>query len=280
MLLGLFGLMALIIAGQGVLSLMKMSQVNDAAVDIQTNWLPSVSSLGQLGYTASAYRNGLARHVLNTDPNEMVRIEKSLQDREGALRQIQARYEKLITSPEEQAGYESFKQHWALHQAVTPEVIKLSRANKTAEAAALFTGDQLKAFVQLGEDIEKLVKINTDGAEQAARTADANFQNARTLTIGIISVSLLIAIGACVLVMMHISRPLSALVAPLEQIKGGNFAVAVPGTHRDDEIGAIAKAVDGMAGQVRQTISEIKQSAMEVNNASGEISTSTTDLSQ
>jgi len=279
-LLGLFGLMAVIIAGQGLLSVAKISQVNEAAVDIQTNWLPSVRSLGQLGYTISAYRNGLARQVLSTDPAEMARIEKSLQDREGQLRELQTQYEKLITSPEERAGYENFKQLWAKHQSVTPEIFRLSRANKNAEATALFSGEQLQSFVQAGEAIEKLVRLNTAGAAEAAKAADENFQSARSMEIAIIAMSILIAIGAGVLVMLHISRPLSALVTPLEEIKGGNFAVAVPGAHRHDEIGAIAKAVDGMAAQVRQTISEIKQAATEVNNASGEISTSTTDLSQ
>jgi len=280
MLLSLFGFMALVIAGQGALSVVKLSQINASTVDIQTNWLPSVRALGQIGYTMSAYRNVLAREVLSTDFDEMDRIEKTLQDRETQLRAFEAQYEKLISSPEERAEYEGFKQQWAKHQSVVPEILSLSRAGKNAEATSIFSGVQLQAFAQAGDAVERLVKLNTAGAEAVAKASQANYETSRSMEIAIISVAVLIALGACVLVLMHISRPLGALVGPLEQIKAGNFAVAVPGKHRHDEIGAIAQAVDGMAAQVRQTIAEIKQAATEVNNASGEISHSTSDLSQ
>jgi len=77
-----------------------------------------------------------------------------------------------------------------------------------------------------------------------------------------------------------VAGPLRALILPLEDIAGGNFAVEVPGLGRKDEVGQIAAAVGTMADQIRTTITEIKASGREVTNASAEISTSTTDLSQ
>ena len=77
-----------------------------------------------------------------------------------------------------------------------------------------------------------------------------------------------------------VAKPLRALIHPLEDIAGGNFATTVPGLGRKDEIGQIAHAVNQMAGRVSKTISEIMSSGREVTNASAEIATSTTDLSQ
>ena len=77
-----------------------------------------------------------------------------------------------------------------------------------------------------------------------------------------------------------VAKPLRALIHPLEDIAGGNFATTVPGLGRKDEIGQIANAVNQMAGRVSKTIAEIMSSGREVTNASAEIATSTTDLSQ
>ena len=87
-------------------------------------------------------------------------------------------------------------------------------------------------------------------------------------------------VGAIVFSGWTVARPLRALTGPLDELANGNFAVAVPGLARQDEIGQIAGAVNSMAGKIRTTIAEIKSSAREVTNASAEISTSTTDLSQ
>jgi len=77
-----------------------------------------------------------------------------------------------------------------------------------------------------------------------------------------------------------VAQPLRKIIGPLEDIAGGNFAVAVPGIDRKDEVGMIAGAVGQMAEKVSATIAEIKASGHEVTNASAEISVSTTDLSQ
>ncbi len=77
-----------------------------------------------------------------------------------------------------------------------------------------------------------------------------------------------------------ITRPIQALVAPLNEVANGNFVITVPGLGRADEIGQIASAVAQVADKVRTTIARIMVSGREVTNASVEISTSTTSLSQ
>lgn len=123
-----------------------------------------------------------------------------------------------------------------------------------------------------------------EGASAASELHTDNLKHSGWISV-VLSVALL---GACVLLffgsiafsVLTIVRPLRALTKPLDELAGGNFAAAVPGLDRKDEIGQIAKAVNTMAGKVRGALAEIKASAREVTNASAEISTSTTDLSQ
>jgi methyl-accepting chemotaxis protein len=125
--------------------------------------------------------------------------------------------------------------------------------------------------------IEKAIeKIYEDATATAHATVAATTLQIEigilTVTVGVILLAFFIGRG--------ISKPIIALIKPLEDLASGNFAVTVPGTGRKDEVGQIAEAVRSMADKVSSTIHEVKTSAREVTNASGEISTATTDLSQ
>ncbi|MCW5692859.1 MAG: HAMP domain-containing protein [Pseudolabrys sp.] len=133
-------------------------------------------------------------------------------------------------------------------------------------------------------EAEKLID-ETDQQAVAARhdaqaLADQSQATAFRLAMGLGGLAVIMLIATAILGVSAIARPLRALVSPLESVAGGNFAVAVPGTGRKDEVGQIAMAVQAMAEKVSATIAEIKASGREVTNASAEISTATTDLSQ
>jgi methyl-accepting chemotaxis protein len=278
MLMGLFGLMALIIVGQGVFALNKTAAVNASTIDLSSNWLPSVSAALNLGLSASRARLAIAKHIISTD-EEMPQTEKDIETQLTAMEKYRQQYEKLMTLPEERAAYESFGRNWAKHQAQAAELVRLSRAHKPTEAATLFK-EMVTSFRASTNDVAKLVEINTNGANQSAATAAENYAQTRLLTIVVIALGAIVAFMASAFVLLKICRPLAALVRPLEGLAGGDFAVAVPGRGRHDEIGQIANAVGQMTDRVRATIGNIKNSAREVTNASAEISSSTTDLSQ
>ncbi len=136
----------------------------------------------------------------------------------------------------------------------------------------------------LAAEMQTLIDEATDysshrAAEEAAQ-ADHETALAQNITFGISGAVILVLFASAVFGAMTIARPLRALVKPLEEIADGNFAIAVPGVGRKDEVGQIASAVALMAEKVSSTIAEIKTSGREVTNASAEISTSTSDLSQ
>jgi methyl-accepting chemotaxis protein len=132
---------------------------------------------------------------------------------------------------------------------------------------------------QIGSLLNVLYAASKVSETVAGANADGSL---RALLAAIVLLAVGIAIAAMSLwvLVARVVRPLHALIRPLEEIAGGNFAVTVPGSERGDEVGRIAGAVAQMADKVRATIGEIMTSGREVTNASAEISTSTTDLSQ
>jgi methyl-accepting chemotaxis protein len=169
-------------------------------------------------------------------------------------------------------------------------IAKRTEANAAdvSTRVAAIRGQVIRIATERGVPTANEMQSLADQATQAAHNhaeaevlhAEQEMRTAEYLTIGIASAVILVLIGSAVFGAVTIAKPLRALVKPLEEVAGGNFAIVVPGVGRKDEVGQIAEAVQLMAQKVSSTIGEIKASGREVTNASAEISTSTTDLSQ
>ncbi|MCW5692858.1 MAG: HAMP domain-containing protein [Pseudolabrys sp.] len=158
---------------------------------------------------------------------------------------------------------------------------EVDKADRLTADIQRFAREGLRPIgTQIEDGVAKLGALVSDDAAKSfdAAVATMSSSGAVGLAVGLLAVAIL-AISA-VIGVVTIGRPLRALLVPLESVAAGNFAVAVPGTDRGDEIGHIAAAVQSMSQKVSATIAEIKASGREVTNASAEIATSTTDLSQ
>jgi methyl-accepting chemotaxis protein len=244
LLMGLFALMVALVLGLSWFALDKIAAVNGSTVEIATNWMPSVSRVRRLAYDVAQFRIAEARHILTSDEAGMSAIERNMEKNVADIDTNRRAYEPLISSPEERAGYEGFARQWDEYMRVHAALLKLSRANKTEQAATLYKGDASKAFRAADAALEKLVEINVAGADAATKDAAVSYGSARVMTIVFAAIATLIAIGAMAFVLLGIARPLLALVGSMKRLGDGDFSVLLPGLDRKDEIGAMAGAVE------------------------------------
>ncbi len=121
---------------------------------------------------------------------------------------------------------------------------------------ALALAAEQKATLETFAAIEpQLVAIvdSVEGSRRAAETADASSRAATTLRMQIaIAVIMLIVAALAFLIGRQISRPLKALARAMAALAEGDFAVALPGLHRRDEIGEIAGAVEAFKRKAQE----------------------------
>jgi len=154
---------------------------------------------------------------------------------------------------------------------MTAELERLRESIMSSRA----TADKLQAATH--ETANRL----DERVDEYSQQANSEYQRVSLIMMAVAGISIMFGLVVGFLIGQYgIAKPLRALVRPLDEIAGGNFAVEVPGVGRKDEVGQIATSVGQMAEKVKATIAEIKTSGREVTNASAEISTSTTDLSQ
>jgi methyl-accepting chemotaxis protein len=97
---------------------------------------------------------------------------------------------------------------------------------------------------ELEELSNKVVDFGKLRVEQETASANHEMSSAErsSLVLGIVVAFVLI--GACVLSVFLIARPIQSLTRAMRELAGGNFSVVLPGLGRKDEIGDIAGAVE------------------------------------
>jgi methyl-accepting chemotaxis protein len=114
----------------------------------------------------------------------------------------------------------------------------------THDASQIATDIMLPLAAKLESNVNAIV----DGAKQlmAAEVAQASQQSASATrtSLGIGSIAALLLIGTSVFSAVSIARPMRSLSRAMQELANGNFAVQLPGVGRQDEIGAVARAVE------------------------------------
>jgi methyl-accepting chemotaxis protein len=243
LLIGLFGVMAVTVGGEGLLALNKIAAVNASVLEIATNWMPSIDAARRLNATAEQYRVYQARHVMATSDAEMVKQEAAIAKSAQAFAEDRKRYESLMTLEEERKSYAMFSSYWDLYQQSVPELIKLSRENRKAEASAFYAGELSRKFTDVRNEFAKLVDINEKGAHAATAAAADNYSAARLLTLAMLAIGILIGLAAMAFSFFGIARPIGRITGAMGVLAGGDTGAEIPFAARRDEIGRMAAAV-------------------------------------
>jgi methyl-accepting chemotaxis protein len=266
-----FGIVLILLIGLGIFSLGELSQMNRSAVDLATNWLPSLRVLGQIQYDVIDLRRKEMSFLLAAN-KEDVAIE------EGRSAAVRSRlgghlkdYEKLITSEGERKLYQEFTQELAAHESVRLQVQELIKAGKHREGVHLSQSqgrDTSEALIKkLSEDVE----LNHKGADAAAQIEFAAYISSRYWIIGSLAAALALGLFLTTVMTRSISKPVQQTVHVLESLAECDLRETLDIT-TEDELGVMAAALNKTIATFRSMISTISQSAEQVASASEEIS--------
>jgi len=148
-----------------------------------------------------------------------------------------------------------------------------------AEAAALSGGEARKVFNETLEAVEAYVQRNETQMREAAHLGSQEAAFAKSLLIGIIAASLLIAVMSAIWIAVNISRNLSRAVGLANAVAEGDLNQTI---HKfsNDETGDLIKALNATVEKLRSVVSEAMTAARNVSAGSQELSASAEQLSQ
>ena len=131
-----FSAILLLTAILGAVGITRMSTINDQSTEIASNWMPSMDVIHRINTATSDLRINEFRHVVSTDADAMRAAEANMAEVLATMKKDRATYEKLISSPEEQATYDRFSAKFDEYMDGHSKFIALSRQNQNEAATA------------------------------------------------------------------------------------------------------------------------------------------------
>ena len=210
---GAIGLLALAAAGQGIASVVTLSQIERNAVAVSQQALPAQNQAEAIGTAVREARLKLYTLVVaSPDFAALDRNQTALTESLEALSGLRQAYQDRLTSPRDRAIYERFTAAWNAYQNVQLQVVELMIAGDKAGALALIldpaTGTQNDAAVaSLTEAIASARAQTEANVAATARDATAAKFTAMVATIG----GLAVAVAAMLFALFGIARPIERL---------------------------------------------------------------------
>ncbi|XXE59006.1 methyl-accepting chemotaxis protein [Pseudomonas sp. R1-18] len=265
-----FALIGTLMLILGVFALSQMSKIRGATETLAHNSVPSIKHLDRLTETSIRLRVLAYRLLVNREPDIQQKTLDLFVMRNKQITEAQAEYEKLISSPEEQALYAEYVRLLNDYRQLESRMKTLTLANKLDELQNVLNVETLANSDQMNAVLAKLVDINTQQLDKTNADAAAQYDSAFSLVIGLLIAATVLTTLFAWLLINSITRPIAAALTAAEHIAEGNLTrpITVDGT---DEAGRLLAAMQTMQNKLRDTLHRISGSATQLASAAEEL---------
>ncbi|NBF01353.1 HAMP domain-containing protein [Pseudomonas sp. Fl5BN2] len=274
-----FGLLALMVFALGIFALMQMANMREQSDEVESNWLPSVMSVGDMNQDLLRIRALTLRLLINRDPQAIAQNESKINDIKNGLGVAQGRYESLIVLPQERVLFDRFKAIEKQYLQRQAQVMAFSGQNQLEEAVKVVNGEMNQLADEMAATLHELIELNKQSATRATDLAQAVFSKSRVWVVAMIVLAALVTIGLALLLTRSIVLPLAQSLNVAEVVAGGDLTgdITVSGK---DEPARLLQALKAMQQSLRETIRRISDSSSQLASASEELSCVTEDATR
>jgi methyl-accepting chemotaxis protein len=258
-LFGSFVVVLLLMAALGGYAISQLAKVNEATVDLASNWMPGMRDLIEIKANVNRERLLQYRMVSSTDADNIAGANKELDDEIAALQKLDDDYVKLIDLPEERRLYDLYKGERDAFLAGQQKVVEMVRQNKDTEAVAFLNGDAMKHYDAIREATNRLAMIDVDGSAKAAADAGAVYASTRMWTVIILAGCVALALLMAFVITRSLTRLLGGEPAyaaeVMQKVSAGDFTVNV--AIRADDSTSLLFAIKQMVKSAGDSIGDV-----------------------
>jgi methyl-accepting chemotaxis protein len=268
-----FAIVILICCAMSYFAYNRVCSIDEKAKVVGENHVPSVAALSNV--TVRSYRLlGLIRqHAASTSQQEMNDLDARIQLIHDANTADYKKYENLPSDEHESALYAKVKQDRLAFNQLESAIRKDSQIGTAqANAAAMQTIDRqlIPSLERYTDDIQAVVDYNNQGSMSGM----LEVKNAVASTIRGLVICLLLAVALAVVITIYIVRsitkPLEMAVCTLEQVSAGDLTAELD-VEGKDEVGQMAKALNGMVTRLNQTMQEVANTSAAASASSQQL---------
>jgi methyl-accepting chemotaxis protein len=242
--IGAFAAVLAVTLGLGGFAMERLSAVNNTAVGLAEDNVPSLVMTSRLQSVAKRFRISEAQHIIAATDADRAAVEKDLAGAVDEMKKLRAQYETLVAAGAERTLVSRLDQQWKDYVDFHMTSLRpLSQKNEDAKATELFRGKSQELFAAVDKTLGELVDLNvTESKESGERSAEL-YASARLWLAAALAIAALLAVLAGWSIVTSVSGPIVRMTAVMGKLSAHDLSVAVEGAKRRDEIGSMAKAV-------------------------------------
>jgi len=253
----------------GVMAVSSMKAIRANAETVESDVLPSVTSLGEMKTNLMRVRVFTLR-LLNTDDKAMqAETRADLEKIKREADQSTSIYEKLISSSSERALFESLQKVETRYYDLQNQVITLFMAGDKLSVDKLVPemNDRADEMVRM---LSELREINQQVARNVRVNSAEEYKKSVFLIVVIISVATIFAGFVAFALSNSINKPLLEAVNSAEVISKGDLTQSII-IQGDDELTRLGRALAAMQDNLKNAIVHIGNSSSQLASAAEEL---------
>jgi methyl-accepting chemotaxis protein len=265
----------------GVFSIMQLATVRTTASQLSSRWMPSMRVVQDLKSQIARVRTREFQYIISDKQEEMDKYDKVIAADLVDLGKMQSEFERLIATPEEKALYDEFVKMWARYMDEDAKIRAASRASDDALGKQLIRGESNKLIVSLRGQVDKMVKLYSEGAENEAKKGDEIYSSSRVWIISLLAASVALGALGAALLTVWLTRRLGGepeyAASIASSIASGDLSVEVRTKAGDKD--SLLFAMKQMRDSLARVVGEVRSATDTIASASEQIVAGNLDLS-
>ncbi|KST57869.1 chemotaxis protein [Methylobacterium sp. GXS13] len=248
-----FSVMLALITSLAALSYYHIELINRVATEMRASRLPAAQALTGIQVVTLRTRVNGSRVLSAKTQQQKADALKSIQQRLAELQTYKATYASLLETDAARDLYKTFEQQWATYlDQQTDGFAKAERGDLAGAQEQYNTtmSDTIRATIAT---LVAMSDLQSAAAAASGAEAQGAYERAHQQMMGFLALAAFLAIGAVVMLVVEISRPLGRMTAAMHQLASGDTRTEIPAVGRRDEVGAMAAAVQIFKENMIQT---------------------------
>ncbi|WP_085683091.1 MULTISPECIES: methyl-accepting chemotaxis protein [unclassified Pseudomonas] len=266
-----FAVLASLLVVVGLFGLGQMKTLRESAAVIEESWMPSIESIHDTAANIASIRLESLRLITSTQANVRERSKGLLTAQRQELLKRLDDHKALIANEQERAMLEGLSADTAKYLSILDQIIKQIDAGQNDQAYARLTNELAPQGSVLDKTLEQMISLNQQGADVAARSAAAMYQQALWIVATIIVIALIATLLLAWLLTRSITAPINQALNVARRIASGDLSGRIDSVGRD-EAAQLLDALSEMQSNLRSTIRGISESAQQLASAAEEMS--------
>jgi len=266
-----FAVLAGLLMVVGLFGLGQMRALRESAAVIEESWMPSIESIHDAAANIASIRLESLRLITSTQATVRERSKGILTAQRQELLKRLDDHKALLANDQERAMLEGLGADTAKYLSILDQIIKQIDVGQNEQAYTRLTTELAPQGSVLDKTLEQMITLNQQGADAAAKSAAATYQQSLWIVATIIVIALIATLLLAWLLTRSITAPINQALSVARRIASGDLSGRIDSEGRD-EAAQLLTALAEMQSNLRSTIRGISESAQQLASAAEEMS--------